>query len=99
MRLPHALIERDREILVRVQAAMLPGPEDLATAARLRLRYDGNPSCGDIVSAIDATLQRWGLTVEEVNARVKELWDSGWRPGIGIDAAVGSGADVSSGSD
>lgn len=99
MKQPHALIERDRETLVRVQAAMLPGPEDLATAARLRLRYDGNPNCGDIIDTIDATLQRWGLTVEELNARVKELWESGWRPGIGVDDGVGSGADVNVGPD
>jgi hypothetical protein len=96
---PHALIDRDRQLLARVQAAMLPGPEELVTAARLRLRYDGNPSCSDIVAAIDATLKRWGLTLEEVNAQVRDLWHGGWRPGIHSDAAVGSGADVNTGPD
>jgi hypothetical protein len=29
-----------------------------------------------------------------LNAKCREIWSSGWRPGQKLDAEVGSGADV-----
>lgn len=90
----HPLYQQDREELDRALATPEPGPLELAVIARLRIRYDTFPGCHDIAGDIADWLNARGMEASELNARVREIWQSGWRPGVAVRGDVGSGADV-----
>ena len=71
-----------------------PGPEQLTTAARLVMRYRDFPGAEDIKDDIQKAVRAWGLDLESLNERCREIWMSGWRPGQQLGGDVGSGADV-----
>ena len=71
-----------------------PGPEQLTTAARLVMRYRDFPGADDIKDDIQKAVRAWGLDLDSLNARCREIWMSGWRPGQQLGGDVGSGADV-----
>ena len=71
-----------------------PGPEQLTTAARLVMRYRDFPGADDIKDDIQKAVRAWGLDLDSLNVRCREIWMSGWRPGQQLGGDVGSGADV-----
>ena len=91
----HPLYSTDRD---QVDALLghhgAPGPEQLTTAARLVMRYKDFPGADDIKEDIQKAVRSWGLDDVSLNARCREIWSSGWRPGQQVGADVGSGADV-----
>ncbi len=91
----HPLYATDRDVVDSLLGhAGDPGPEQLTHAARLLTRYDGFPGSPDILSDLERTLEGWGINREDLNARCREVWSSGWRPGQDVGDSVGSGADV-----
>jgi len=91
----HPLYATDRD---QVDALLAhqgePGPDQLTTAARLVMRYLDFPGADDIKADIQKAVAAWGLDRDGLNARCREIWSSGWRPGMQADGEVGSGADV-----
>ena len=71
-----------------------PGPEQLTVAARLVMRYGDFPGADDIKQDIQKVVAGWGLDSKSLNARCREIWASGWKPGQQIESELGSGADV-----
>ena len=71
-----------------------PGPEQLTVAARLIMRYGDFPGAEDLKNDILKVVKSWGLDFQTLNARCREIWSSGWKPGQQIDSELGSGADV-----
>ena len=71
-----------------------PGPLQLTVAARLLMRYGDFPGAHDIKQDIQKLLADWGLDSQSLNARCREIWASGWKPGQKLDGDLGSGADV-----
>ncbi len=71
-----------------------PGPEQLTVAARLVMRYGDFPGADDIKQDIQKVVTGWGLDSHSLNARCREIWASGWKPGQQLDSDLGSGADV-----
>ena len=71
-----------------------PGPEQLTVAARLLMRYGDFPGADDLKDDILKVIQSWNLDLHSLNARCREIWASGWKPGQQIDSELGSGADV-----
>ena len=70
-----------------------PKPSHITDAARLLCRYQDTNHL-DLVTDLLRAMNNWGFTASENNAKAKEIWRSGWRPG-GYSAAVtvGSGAE------
>jgi hypothetical protein len=72
-----------------------PGPQQLTTIAALFSRYADFPGAEDIKDDLQKCLTLWKLSRDELNAKTREIWASGWRPGMAPQAdGVGSGADV-----
>lgn len=91
----HPLYATDREVVDGLLGhAGDPGPEQLTHAARLLMRYDGFPGSPDIQEDIERALRGWGLERNMLDAKCREIWASGWRPGQNSVDSVGSGADV-----
>ena len=91
----HPLYAKDRD---QVDALLghqgEPGPEQLTVAARLIMRYGDFPGAEDLKNDILKVVKSWGLDFQTLNARCREIWSSGWKPGQQIDSELGSGADV-----
>lgn len=84
-----------------LELAALPQPDELALvdAARLLLRYSADGFGAAIHQLLLHALECWGLSRNDLHARTRALWSSGWRPPLDpklqLDGvAVGSGADV-----
>lgn len=88
-----ALYRWDREIIARLLHVEQPSNDDFTNASRLYCRYRDTTNL-DLVTDILRAASHWGLSIQDVNARSKAIWKSGWRPG-GIDnvVSIGSGAD------
>ena len=72
-----------------------PGPQQLTTIAALFSRYSDFPGAEDIKDDLQKCLTLWKLSRDELNAKTREIWASGWRPGMAPQGdGVGSGADV-----
>lgn len=73
-----------------------PSNLDIVNAARLITRYRDSLLSADLHEMLCAVLQRWGLTISQLNARSLAIWQSGWRPSLedATSSEVGSGADV-----
>ena len=91
----HPLYAADRDQVDSLLAHQgEPGPDQLTTAARLVMRYLDFPGADDIKADIQKAVSAWGLDRDGLNTRCREIWSSGWRPGMSADGEVGSGADV-----
>ena len=89
-----ALYRWDSEIIQRLLHAAEPSNTEITDAARLLSRYRDTTHL-DLVTDISRAVNRWGLSIEEVNQQAKAIWQSGWRPGpVVADVSVGSGADA-----
>lgn len=74
-----------------------PSNMDLTTVAMMFSRYADFPGSRDILEDLNKMLGFWKLSREELNAKTREIWASGWKPGrdpLNADDGVGSGADV-----
>ncbi|HJN35360.1 MAG: DUF3288 family protein [Prochlorococcus sp.] len=71
-----------------------PGPDQLTTAGMLCSRYGGFPGSYDILADIEKCLRLWKLDHDALNARCRQIWSSGWQPGMSSTEEVGSGADA-----
>ena len=72
-----------------------PGPQQLTTVGALLCRYVDFPGAEDIRDDLQKCLTLWGLTRDELNAKTRQIWANGWRPGQDqVAEGVGSGADV-----
>tara|TARA_Y100001968_G_C19451634_1_gene769084 strand:- start:4497 stop:4805 length:309 start_codon:yes stop_codon:yes gene_type:complete len=91
----HPLYLVDRNHLNRLLAKVTPTDEDLIDLARLIIRYDGFPGADDLQSDMNKILKLWKLTNETLNAKTRQIWESGYRPGNNIDETIGSGFDTS----
>ena len=90
----HPLQHTDRAVVDRLLKSATPSDQDLVDAARLLNRYDGFPGARDIPANLIAAAKSWGFTNRaELNARVRSIWQSGFRPSLSNDE-VGSGADL-----
>ena len=95
-----ALLASDRR-RIRQLLTLEPGDSEVIDAARLLMRYGNNSDRfgADLAELLAQVLQRWGLSREQLHARTRSLWASGWRPvldpSVQTDGvAVGSGADT-----
>ena len=93
----HPMYETDRPIVDRLLAAAQPSDADITDCARLLMRYLGFPGAKDIQRDLDRALSNWRMDTDQLYARSRRIWSSGWRPTIHEDAEVGSGADVNAG--
>lgn len=68
----------------------------LTTVAMLFSRYADFPGSRDILEDLNKILGFWKLSRDELNAKTRAIWASGWKPGRDPmnDDSVGSGADV-----
>ncbi len=67
----------------------------LTTVASMYSRYADYPGSPDIKEDLDKMCKAWNLSRDELNAKTRAIWASGWRPGRDDQAdEVGSGADV-----
>lgn len=91
----HPLYDSDRDLVDRLLATEEPAPEHLVDLARLLSRYRGFPGAQDLQDDLAKTLRLWGLELEELHRRTREIWASGFRPGAQPqEQAVGSGFDT-----
>lgn len=92
----HPLYRLDRDIVDRLLAAEVPGEADLVDAARLLSRYAGFPGAFDLQNDLERAIRLWGLSMAELRARTRALWQGGHRPGSteGKTEPVGSGFDA-----
>lgn len=88
--------EGDVAIAKRLVGVVEPTTEDLVDCARLLLRYDSSRhETNEIRTRLLRAVQFWGITVDELNARCRAIWQSGYRPpgaevnpnGSGFDSA------------
>jgi len=96
------LYETDKEIADRLASKDLQDltNDDITNASRLLLRYSGVPSSEALRNSIIMALHKWNKTSDDLHAKSRSIWQSGWRPGqeAWINEEVGSGADVIAGS-
>ena len=90
----HPLYSDDRDLLNNLIAIEDPKLEDLANLARIIIRYQGFPGADDLKTDTKRLLNIWNLTVDELNSKTKELWESGFRPGYKVEESVGSSFDT-----
>jgi hypothetical protein len=92
---PHPLDPVDRPIIEALAAAASPSELDIVNASRLYVRYCHSRLSPDLFQQILQALDRWSLSIEELQERARAIWQSGWRPPTpSSDEPVGSGADV-----
>jgi hypothetical protein len=93
----HPLAQQDLQIVINLEAVTTPTNPDLVHAARLVIRHERSPLSTELFSRLKATVQRWGLSRNQLMERSRAIWQSGWRPTTTEDIvvqAVGSGADL-----
>ncbi len=90
----HPLYSTDRDHIDHLLAKDSPEDSDVVQLARLLIRYEGFPGASDLYEDMIKILKIWGLTQEMLNARAKQLWENGFRPGMKSDEVVGSGFDT-----
>lgn len=72
----HPLENRDRPTINRLLTGD-PTPENLAELARLRIRYLPFPGARQIQTDLNAVMQKWQLTEEQLLAKTREIHANG----------------------
>jgi len=91
----HPLYANDRDIVDRLMGVNSPNNREIVDLARLFLRYDGFPGAFDLQDDLRKILKLWNISKTILNEKAKEIWQSGYRPGMNDDLVVGSGFDTS----
>ena len=91
----HPLEAIDRDHIDRLLSRETPSDGDLADLARLLIRYDGFPGAESLQQDMERLLTLWNINREQLNAQVRQIWASGYRPGSAVEESVGSGFDTS----
>ena len=74
--------------------------DEVVLVAMLHIRYQDNPGVGEeVLRKIQLILINWGIHIDACKARAREIWNSGYRPGVNVkdSAGIGSGNDVQGG--
>ena len=93
----HPLELSDRQIVDGLLATTVPTDGHLVDAARLLMRYSGFPGADALQRDLAKAIKLWGFSRDQLNARCREIWASGYRPGQDAAVepqAVGSGFDA-----
>ncbi len=94
----HPLYSSDRDHVDRLLAKEVPQEADLVDLARLFMRYQEFPGAQDLKDDMIKTIHLWGLSVEDLNKKTREIWGKGYIPGISSPSSsggtVGSGFDT-----
>lgn len=72
----HPQYKSDRKLLDGIMAGDASSI-NMAELARLRIRYDGFLGARDIQSDLDKTLEKWGMTEEDLFAKTREIHQQG----------------------
>ncbi len=72
----HPQEKRDREIVEHLLQKE-PTEHNQAELARLRIRYCGFPGARELQESLDAVLQRWQLTEEQLFQFTRQLHEAG----------------------
>jgi hypothetical protein len=94
---PHPLDGLDRPVIERLLTVTDPSDTDLVNAARLHARYKDSLLSPDLLPKVLQAMENWSLSLDELHARTREIWRSGWRPRLDDstqEQPVGSGADM-----
>lgn len=83
-----AQIGADRKLIDALQQAVSPDDEQLATCARLRMRYPA----GVLRRNLDQLLLRWDLSEDELHRRTRLYWQQR-QAAAAEELTYGSGAD------
>lgn len=83
-----ALQGQDQQLIEALRRSERPEPEDLATCARLRLRYPAGP----MRRQLDQQLLRWDISEHQLHTRTRAYWQAR-QSAAGRDLDYGSGAD------
>jgi hypothetical protein len=78
----HPQEKHDKELVERLLREQ-PGDRHYAELARLRIRYRGFPGAREIQRNLDAVLQRWQMTEEQLFELTRKLHATGkvYKPG------------------
>ena len=90
----HPLYSVDRETVDGLLAKKSPNDTDIVDLSRLILRYEGFPGAFDLQEDMKKTLDFWGISIQTLNKRARDIWESGYKPGSQLDGSVGSGFDA-----
>ena len=90
----HPLYAEDRANLDKLLTYEAPTDANLVDLARLLIRYDGFPGASDLQKDMVRTMHLWKLNREELNHRVRKLWNAGFRTRNVLANTVGSGFDT-----
>ena len=91
----HPLYSTDRDHISRMLIKNVPEESDLIDLGRLLIRYEDFPGAFDLQQDMQKILNLWGLSKESLNVKTREIWESGFRPGVESQEIVGSGYDAS----
>lgn len=86
----YAQVAKDWDEIQGLLAVEDPKNVHLVTMGRLISRYDGHVFMDELLRILDF----WGTSKEDVQARCRRIWFSGYRPGAEIDSGVGSANDT-----
>lgn len=90
----HPLQDVDKVVVDRLLATPVPQDQDIVDLARLFFRYVEFPGAKALERDLLRALQPWGLDREALNARARQIWQSGFRPVVDEASEIGSGSDV-----
>jgi hypothetical protein len=74
--LQHPQAQTDGEIIAQIVGEQ-PTPDNLATIARLMIRYENFPGARDIQQQLQQILQQWGLSKETLFEQTRQLYSEG----------------------
>lgn len=83
-----ALLASDQQLIDALRRTDSPEPADLATCARLRLRYPTGP----LRRQLDQQLLRWDISEHQLHTRTRAYWQER-QAAAGSELTYGSGAD------
>ena len=81
----YALFDRDNDALEELMHVVNPSVDDIVLLAALGKRYPVNTALGDLVWEIAAG---WGMAEYDLNAKARQIWASGYRPGSNIPESI-----------
>lgn len=86
----YAMIDHDDEALERLLALKSPETHDLVVLGAIASRYHYPHPLAILVQDI---AEGWGLTTQQLQAKCRQIWASGYRPGTTI-YGIGSSNDT-----